>query len=80
VRLILAGVAGVYDYAPVPVVGHGGHDAVNVFAVEQFLIMPRGGQARVAGNFFGERMAPVVQVSSAHALDARNGDRSGEQP
>ena len=41
---VFAGVAGIDDDALVPVVGNGGDDAVDIFAVEQFLIVARGGQ------------------------------------
>ncbi len=69
---VFAGVAGVDYDAPVPVIRHRGDDAVDVFAIEQFLVVARGRQAGVAGDFFRQRVAAVVQVGGADALDARN--------
>ena len=56
---VLAGIAGVHHNPPVPVVRNRGHNAVDVLAVEQFLVMPRGRKAGVARQFFGQRMPPV---------------------
>ena len=52
-------------------VGHGGDDAVDIFAVEQFLVAAGGGQTRVVGNFLGEGMTAILKVGCADALHAR---------
>ncbi len=76
---VLARVAGVDHDAPVPVIGNGGDDAVDILAVEQFLIAARGGQVGIAGDLAGQRVAAVVEIGGAHALDAGHGDGVRQQ-
>ena len=67
---VLARVAGIHHHPLVPVIGHRRHDAVDVLAVEQFLVAARSGQARIARDLSGQRVTAVVQVGGGDALDA----------
>src|SRR5579863_425061 len=80
---VLPGVAGVYDDALMPVVGYGGHDAVDVLIPKQLMVAPRR-RDRLASlpaeNCVGQRMPAVVKIAGRHTLDARKADGSPEQP
>jgi len=60
-------------------IGDGGHDAVDILAVEQFLIAASSGQAGVTRDLLGERVAPIIQISSRYTLDSRNRDGASQQ-
>ena len=62
-----------------PVIGNRGDDAIDILAIEQFLIAPRDGQIRIVSDLPRMQMAPVIKVRRAHAFDAGNGDRGREQ-
>ncbi len=76
---ILAGIAGIHDHAFVPVVGHGRHDAIDILAVEQLLIMTRGGQAGIIGDLPGEGVAAIIEVGCGDTFDAGQANGGGEQ-
>src|SRR6266702_271721 len=67
---VFARADGVDDNFFVPVIRHGGDDAIDFLVVEEFLIAARRGDFR-AGDFFGEHVAPVVEIGGSAALDAR---------
>src|SRR5258708_38142416 len=76
---VLARVTGI-DYDPlVPVVGHRSDNAVDVLTVEQFLIVARRGQARLGRDFFGQRVAAIIQICRTHALNPWEGDGAADQ-
>jgi hypothetical protein len=75
---VLAGADRVDHDLLVPVVGNGGHDAVDVFVLQQFVIAPGGGQVR-ADNFFGQSVTAIIEVAGRHALHPRQFDRVREQ-
>ena len=66
------------DHAPVPVVGNGRDDAVDVLVVEQSAVLTRRGQIG-PHDLLGERVAAVVQVGRGGAGHARQLDRGAEQ-
>ena len=61
-----------------PVIGHGGNDAVDALVVEQLLVSARRAQAG-AGDFTRPDVPAVVEVARGCALDARQGDGRGEE-
>ncbi len=77
---VLTGVAGVDDDALVPVIGDGGEDEIDIFAGQQFVIIARGEEVRVAGDFFGQGVAAIVQVGGSDTLGARQRKRVFEHP
>ena len=57
----------------------GGDDAVDVFAVEEFLIMAGNRKAGIVGDFASEEVAAVVEIGSSDARDARQRNGVSEQ-
>src|SRR6266568_1289803 len=67
---VFARADGIDDNFFVPVIRHGGDDAIDFLVVEEFLIAARRRNFR-AGDFLGEGVAPVVEIGGSDALDAR---------
>src|SRR6267142_892298 len=79
---VFAGVDGVHDDLLVPMIGNGGDDAVDLLVVEEFLIFARGvdlGAGNFFDDFFGERVAAIVEVGGSDAFDAGELNGAGEQ-
>src|SRR6266568_2805268 len=66
---VFARADGIDDNFFVPVIRHGGDDAIDFFVVEEFLIAARRRDFR-AGDFLGEGVAPVVEIGGSDALHA----------
>src|SRR5882724_4845839 len=79
---VFAGVDGIHDDLFVPMIGNGGDDAVDLLVVEEFLIFARGvdlGAGNFFDDFFGERVAAIVEVGGSDAFDAGELNGAGEQ-
>src|SRR5262249_49618073 len=63
----------------VPVVRNGGDDAVDVLAVEEFVIFARHEKIGLGGDFFCELMAAIPKIRSSDALYAGKSDGVGEK-
>ncbi len=75
---VLARAHRVHHDLPVPVVGHGGHDAVDVLVVEQLVVAARGEQLR-ARDLPGQGVAAVVEIAGGRALYPRERDGGLEE-
>ena len=76
---VFSGGSSVNDDALVPVVGNGGDDAVDVLAIEEFLIFAGDGEIGLAGDFAGELMTAIPEIGGADALDAGKRGGGGEE-
>jgi len=76
---ILARVAGVHHHALVPMVGHRRHDAVDIFAVQEFLVAARCGELGIPGDLPGQRVAAIVEVGGRDALHTGQCNRGSQQ-
>src|SRR6266850_681026 len=79
---VFAGVDGIHDDLFVPMIGNGGDDAVDLLVVEEFLIFARGvdlGAGNFFDDFFGERVAAIVEVGGSDAFDTGELNGAGEQ-
>ena len=75
---VLSRAAGIHHDLLVPVVGHGGHDAIDLLVGQKFLIAP-GDRNRFAYDFLCQFDASIIKIAGSHALDARQLDRGGKQ-
>src|SRR5262249_49033199 len=62
----------------VPVVGHRGHDAVDLLVREQLLVAPCGPEV-LLDDLAREGVAAVVEVAGGRALDTGEGDRGVQE-
>ena len=76
---VFSGGYGVDHHFFVPEVGDRGDDAVDVFVVEEFLVVAGDGEIGFVGDFAGQRVAAVVQIGCGYAFDAGELDGVGEQ-
>ena len=60
-------------------IGNGGDDAVDVLAIEEFLVFARDGEIGLAGDFAGELMTAIPEIGGADTLDARKRGGGGEE-
>jgi hypothetical protein len=60
-------------------VGHRRHDAVDILAVEQFLVAACSREVGIPGDLFGQRVAAIVQVGGRHALHTGQRNGGGQQ-
>ena len=63
---------------PMPVIGHGGNNAIDVLVVEQLLVSTRHREIR-PNDLAGESVATIVEVARGRALDAVEPDRGAKQ-
>lgn len=62
---ILTGIAAINQHLLMPMVRRRTDDAVDILALQQFLIAPSGGDRLLAHNFLGQTQMPIVDVAAA---------------
>ena len=75
---VLARVDRVHHHLLVPMVGNGGHDAIDVLVLQQFVIAPGGGQVWT-DDLLCQSVAAVIKVAGGCTFHPRQLDRVGQQ-